>query len=294
MLATSVLFFVISGIQFWASDYMRLVLKIPEEIVFPAFSIITLTGPTIGCIVGGGMTHLLGGYDHPNALKLVLYVGFIGTIVSLPIPFIEHTPTFLILFWLSLFAGGFIMPGATGIMINSAPKKHRALANSIAFVSYNLIGYVPGPVVYGVLTHFYGDKSRVGMFALIWALILCVGFVYLAYRNSPKVVEQGTKVAPVLKTYAESVSESDPGETKRFNRRQNRLLRLSHGNLDWALQSKAVLGNSYLEDFIPSHAQNSPRGKRRESIGYIFISITNLNYLQFQKILKQFRLSKPK
>ena len=170
MLATSILFFVISGIQFWASDYMRLVLKIPEEIVFPAFSIITLTGPTCGCIVGGGLTHLLGGYDHPNALKLVLYVGFVGTIVSLPIPFVDHTPTFLTLFWLSLFAGGFIMPGATGIMINSAPKKHKALANSIAYVSYNLLGYVPGPVVYGVLTHFYGDESKIGMLVLIWSL----------------------------------------------------------------------------------------------------------------------------
>ena len=122
--------------------------------------------------MGGGLTHLLGGYDHPNALKLVLYVGLVGTIVSLPIPFVDHTPTFLTLFWLSLFAGGFIMPGATGIMINSAPKKHKALANSIAYVSYNLVGYVPGPVVYGVLTHFYGDDSKIGMVALIWSLCI--------------------------------------------------------------------------------------------------------------------------
>ena len=76
MIATSILFFVISGIQFWASDYMRLVLKMPEEIVFPAFSLITLTAPTLGVIVGGGMTHIFGGYNHPNAIKLIMYVGF--------------------------------------------------------------------------------------------------------------------------------------------------------------------------------------------------------------------------
>lgn len=121
---------------------------------------------------GGGLTHLFGGYNHPNAIKLILYVGGIGTIISLPIPFVDHTPTFLILFWLSLFAGGFIMPGVTGIMINAAPKKHKALANSIAYVSYNLLGYVPGPLVYGVLTHFYGSTSKIGMIVLIWSLSL--------------------------------------------------------------------------------------------------------------------------
>jgi MFS transporter, Spinster family, sphingosine-1-phosphate transporter len=172
MLATSILFFVISGIQFWASDYMRLVLKIPEEIVFPAFSIITLTGPTLGCIIGGGLTHMFGGYNHPNTIKLILYVGFVGTVISLPIPFVDHTPTFLTLFWLSLFSGGFIMPGITGVMINAAPRKHKALANSIAYVSYNLLGYVPGPLLYGVLTVINGPESKIGMFVLIYSLIL--------------------------------------------------------------------------------------------------------------------------
>ena len=47
-LATSVIFFVISGVQFWASDYMLLALNMPESIVFPAFSIISLTAPTLG------------------------------------------------------------------------------------------------------------------------------------------------------------------------------------------------------------------------------------------------------
>ena len=131
---------------------MRLALHMPDEIVYPSFSIITLTGPTFGCIIGGSLTHLLGGYKHPNTIKLILYVGVIGTIVSLPIPFVNHIPTFLILFWLSLFSGGFIMPGMTGIMINSVPRKQKALANSIAYVSYNMLGYLPGPLVYGVIT----------------------------------------------------------------------------------------------------------------------------------------------
>lgn len=260
MLATSILFFVISGIQFWASDYMRLVLNIPEEIVFPAFSIITLTGPTLGCIIGGGLTHMFGGYNHPNAIKLILYVGSVGTIVSLPIPFVDHTPTFLTLFWLSLFSGGFIMPGMTGIMINSAPKRHKPLANSIAYVSYNLLGYVPGPLVYGVLTHFNGPKSKIGMFVLIYSLILCVVFVWFAYRNSPRTKVTMEEVIHNVKDYKDSENDVDEEEERRAIRKGNRILKYSMGQADWSqIRNSQPFGNhSFLEDLVGHNTGLSP------------------------------------
>jgi hypothetical protein len=251
MLATSILFFVISGIQFWASDYMRLVLKIPEEIVFPAFSIITLTGPTFGCIIGGGLTHMFGGYNHPNAIKLILYAGTVGMVVSLPIPFVDHTPTFLVLFWLSLFFGGFIMPGMTGVMINSAPKKHKALANSIAYVSYNLLGYVPGPLVYGVITYFKGPESKVGMFVLIYSLVLCILLVWFAYRNSPRNKVEVTDILQNVKEFEESESEYNQEEQKKVAREKNRVLRYSMGNGDWSVRnSNPFKKKTLLEDLI--------------------------------------------
>lgn len=270
MLATSILFFVISGIQFWASDYMRLVLDIPEEIVFPAFSIITLTGPTLGCVIGGGLTHMFGGYNHPNAIKLILYVGFVGMVVSLPIPFVDHTPTFLTLFWLSLFSGGFIMPGMTGVMINSAPRKHKALANSIAYVSYNLLGYVPGPLVYGVLTHFNGPESKIGMFVLIYSLILCILFVWFAYRNSPRTKVTVETIVHNVKDYKESESEYNEEEQHKINKKQNRLLRYSMGATDWALMrgSHNMNKSSLMEDLIGHKAGLSPGPKRLDNSLY--------------------------
>lgn len=241
MLATSILFFVISGIQFWASDYMRLVLKIREEIVFPAFSIITLTGPTLGCIIGGGLTHMFGGYNHPNTIKLILYVGFVGTVISLPIPFVDHTPTFLTLFWLSLFSGGFIMPGITGVMINAAPRKHKALANSIAYVSYNLLGYVPGPLLYGVLTHINGPESKIGMFVLIYSLILCVLMIWFAYRNTPRNKICVEQIVHNVKEYEESESDYNPEVQKKIARKNNRLLRYSMGQADWGIRRSSLM-----------------------------------------------------
>jgi len=263
MLATSVLFFVVSGIQFWGTDYMRLVLEMPEEIVYPAFSIITLTAPTLGCIVGGGLTHMMGGYRHPNAIKLILYVGLIGTIVSLPIPFVDHLPTFLTLFWLSLFSGGCIMPGMTGVMINSVPRRQKALANSIAYVSYNLLGYVPGPVIYGVITHFNGQRSKIGMFVLIYSLILCIILVWFAYRNSWRSKVTVQQLVHNVKEYKESEAGLDDivdiAEEKKQARRKNRMLRYSMGHIDWN-KFKGSLPHkehSFLEDVLAANPSPS-------------------------------------
>ena len=52
-LSLSVLYFVITGIQFWISDYFIVVLGVAQEKVFVYFSVSCITGPTMGVMVGG-------------------------------------------------------------------------------------------------------------------------------------------------------------------------------------------------------------------------------------------------
>ena len=95
----------------------------------------------------------------------------------------------------------------------------------------------------------------------------------MAYRNSPEVKEAIKNVGYIVKNFKESESESDPDERKKFNRRQNRMLRYSTGHLDFALQSKGALGaNTYLEDLITPTAGLSPGGRHRDSFGYIILA----------------------
>ena len=56
------LFFVITGIQYWITDYWITVLGVPDTIVFMSFSIISITAPILGLIVGGNVTNSLGGF----------------------------------------------------------------------------------------------------------------------------------------------------------------------------------------------------------------------------------------
>ena len=89
MVATSCLFFMISGIQFWVTDYMRVVLHMPDELAFTAYTFSSLTAPVTGVIVGGAITHCVGGYSHPNAMRMLTWVSLVGVCLALPLPFLD-------------------------------------------------------------------------------------------------------------------------------------------------------------------------------------------------------------
>ena len=60
----------VTGIQFWVSDYMLTVIGENKAIVFPSYVIVTITAPTLGVLSGGILSHKSGGYKSSNALKL--------------------------------------------------------------------------------------------------------------------------------------------------------------------------------------------------------------------------------
>lgn len=97
-------------------------LGVPETKVFISFAISTITGPVVGVIVGGTLTTKFGGYTSRKAMYLIIAFGTLCCLVALPTPFFEGVDAFwpfLILIWLLLFFGGAILPGMTGIMLNT-------------------------------------------------------------------------------------------------------------------------------------------------------------------------------
>jgi len=79
-------------------------------------------------------------------------VGFIAICsicVAVPVPFLSNKIAVYLLTWFLLFFGAFILPTITGMMLNSVPEKHRASANAVAVLSYNMLGNLPSPFLYG-------------------------------------------------------------------------------------------------------------------------------------------------
>jgi len=114
MLSVTCLFFVITGVQFWISYYMNIVLGINEQTVFVCFSIVCITAPTLGVIAGGFIIQKFGGYNDTSSIDICLKLGYVAAIISCPVPFVSSLSVFVFLLWLLLFFGGAIVPGLTG------------------------------------------------------------------------------------------------------------------------------------------------------------------------------------
>lgn len=190
MLGICCLLFIITGIQFWITDYLKAVLMIPEHKVFITFSIVCITAPTAGVLLGGYVIERMGGYTNKNAIEACMKIAGLAAICGLPLPLIDYFPIFIILMWLLLFFGGSIVPGLTGIMLSSIPNRIKETANSLTHLCYNLIGYLPSPLLYGLVCSYTGGKeSRWGLaFLMLWG-VFGVGFLYLSREAKKKADE---------------------------------------------------------------------------------------------------------
>lgn len=65
------------------------------------------------------------------------------------------------------------MPALIGMIIDSAPMHLKAASNSMAYVLYNCLGYLPSPFLYGFVCNMTGgSSSRGGMYMLMmWTLL---------------------------------------------------------------------------------------------------------------------------
>ena len=68
---------------------------------------------------------------------------------------------------LELFTGGLCVPVLMGYMINTVPKNLQTEANSIANLTFNLLGFFPAPSLYGVVYQMNGSgDNRYGMLTI--------------------------------------------------------------------------------------------------------------------------------
>lgn len=73
------------------------------------------------------------------------------------------------------------MPCATGIMLNTVKDELRTSANSIANIWYNLLGFLPAPYVYGLISDSgKGDNKRLAMRLLMFIPVISVLFLLWA------------------------------------------------------------------------------------------------------------------
>ena len=182
MLSMSILIYIITGVQYWVTDYLDAILgiKTQKDRLF-LFTVTCFTAPVLGVFMGTGIKHL---YCKQNMRKSLIFCSILGIsacICSLPVPIIMDLFYFIIFMWLVLFFGAGIVPVLTSIIINSVPDEHSGSANSISNLITNALGYLPAPYIYGILSDISGDHGILGMKVTMW--ISGLGMVFLCFAT---------------------------------------------------------------------------------------------------------------
>ena len=176
------LLFIVTGVQFWITDYMLNNIEYNLNRIFVTFAVVCLTAPTLGVLIGGYLIEKIGGYTNKHALKICFHSSVIAGCCGMPLPLCSNYWTFTLLMWFTLFFGGSIMPGLTGILLNSLDANMKEAGNSITQIIYNLIGYFPAPFLYGLVCNLTGGKkSKWGLIMLMSFTV--VGMFYLKKAN---------------------------------------------------------------------------------------------------------------
>lgn len=185
------LLFIITGIEFWITDYMTTILHQDVDKVFITFAVVCITAPTLGVLIGGYVIENLGGYTDKRALQTCFHFSVVAGCCGLPLPLINSFWVFTTLMWFTLFFGGSIMPGLTGILLSTIDNATKEASNSITHFCYNLIGYLPAPVLYGIVCNITGGKkSR-------WGLVMLMSFTIIGMYSLRKARDCQIGINPI-------------------------------------------------------------------------------------------------
>jgi MFS family permease len=186
ILSISCLYYAVTGVQYWAGDYMNRILKVhsPQKRLL-YFSIICFTSPTLGVICAGySVNRLKHGYNNIRVYNYCFVLSIFTFVTGIISAFMSKLNLFILFTWLAFFFGGAIMPILTGIIITSLPQHLRASGNSLQLFFGTLLGYLPAPYIYGALEDYFDDGGKKSYFSNMVVLFLCV--ILLGYSRKIK------------------------------------------------------------------------------------------------------------
>jgi len=185
MLATCILFFVISGILFWSTDYFIDVLNEKKSDVTIAFGLTSITGPVLGAISSIPLEMYVG-FKSDYTLPACFFIAIICYAVAFFIPLYNDLAPVIAHVWFLLFFGGMLLPITNGRILSIVNKRHLPHSQSLCFMCYNLFGWLPAPFLYGYICDLSGEgkTSKWGMIALTQSIILAIILISLAIFGS--------------------------------------------------------------------------------------------------------------
>ncbi|KEG01779.1 major facilitator superfamily domain-containing protein, putative [Plasmodium vinckei vinckei] len=190
-LGMSNLYFVVTGIQFWITEYMSVVLLTEKMKIVTVSTLCFLTSPTSGVWFGGFVCDLFGGYKNTNyskTIKVATAFAISACIFGILSAHLTNFIFFSISLWLCLFTGSALVPVAVGMLLSCVSNHQKSLSSAVSQVIYNVFGWFSAPLLSGIIMdimHKYTNNNRLALKAGFTMILYssCIGFFLLFYAN---------------------------------------------------------------------------------------------------------------
>ncbi|SOV22527.1 sugar transporter, putative [Plasmodium sp. DRC-Itaito] len=190
-LGMSNLYFVVTGIQFWITEYMSVVLLTEKMKIVTVSTLCFLTSPTSGVWFGGFVCDLFGGYKNTNyskTIKVATAFAISACIFGILSAHLKNFIFFSISLWLCLFTGSALVPVCVGMLLSCVNNHQKSLSSAVSQVIYNVFGWFSAPLLSGIIMdimHKYTNDNRLALKAGFTMILYSssIGFLLLLYAN---------------------------------------------------------------------------------------------------------------
>lgn len=178
-LAIAMLFFVVAGIQYWATSYFEFLFPEHKTAVKWVFVAVATTGPILGTIIGGLVANKYANPITYDGWALVFRQSLVclccgsvaGVFCIIGAYYVGNLFVIAFIIWLVLLFGGMVLPPATAAMLNAAGPELHIVGSSTSQIIFNILGFGLSGVFSGEISQRFEGGQGVKE-TVCWRIIM--------------------------------------------------------------------------------------------------------------------------
>ena len=164
----------------------------------PLYGSASVFVPFVGGMFGGFLVSLVGGYENKRSAFSLAGFAVVTLLSSWIVIYSDSAVMLCIGLFLFFFFASALLPIIGGYIVNSIPKEHKGARSSLNLLITNLLGNLPGPIIYGFLKDSFKETNP----RLPWKIIIhmftfgffaALGSVYFRYNELNKAEKEEEK-----------------------------------------------------------------------------------------------------
>ncbi|KAK1445001.1 MFS general substrate transporter like protein [Babesia gibsoni] len=176
-LAISVVFYILTAIQFWTTKVALSLFDISPSTVYMIFVLTSITAPIAGVAIGSWIIDIIT-RKYPTRPIITDFVilcwSIIAFLCGLAVVIHPGFMNLVLCIWFILFFGGCMLPPLTLISLSKIPDISKPMASGICMCVYHILGYIGGTIGPGFVADITKDDTK-----SIYATYLpaCIGII---------------------------------------------------------------------------------------------------------------------